>query len=71
MYTPTASRQPIRQHATTPAEAAPNDADAPRAPSDRLTLTAVGGAALWVLTWLAVQLHAHLGWAVYLLPGSK
>ncbi len=41
------------------------------APSDGHMLGSLSAAALWVLAWLAVQLHAALGWALPLLPGSR
>ena len=40
-------------------------------PSDSLVRGGLGGAALWVLTWLVVQLHGALGWAPPLLPGGR
>ena len=57
---------------TAPAEqtAQPAD-DASRVATDRLILTAAGGGATWVLSWLAVQLHASLGWALPFIPGSR
>ena len=42
-----------------------------RAPRDRLMLRTLGGAALWVLAWLVVQLHGAAGWALPLLPGGR
>lgn len=41
------------------------------APSDRMIAVGAAGVALWVLTWLAVQLHTTFGWAVPLLPGVR
>jgi len=38
---------------------------------DRLALGGLGGAVLWVVAWLVVQLHTALGWALPLLPGFR
>ena len=32
--------------------------------SDRLLAVGVAGATLWMLSWLVVQLHGTLGWAL-------
>ena len=53
----------------TAAEAAPTDAAAPHTPADGLVVAVVGGAALWVLLWVAIQLHAEFGWTLPAIPG--
>ncbi len=49
----------------------PSLTERPDAPSDRLMLGGAAGAVAWVLTWLTVQLHSTLGWALPLLPGFR
>lgn len=41
------------------------------APRDGVMLAAAAGASLWVLTWLAIQLHPHFGWAASIITGSR
>ena len=45
--------------------------ETPDGPSGRLILAGAGGAGAWVLTWLTVQLHSALGWALPLVPDFR
>ena len=54
-----------------PAPSLTSDSEHPSAPSDRVIIAGAGGAAVWVLTWLTVQLHGGFSWLPPLLTGLR
>ena len=60
------TRARMPNHLAQPSASAP-DAECRTGPSDRLLLAAAGGAALWVLAWVTVQLPGVLGRSLPLL----
>ena len=54
-----------------PAPSLTSDSEQPSAPSDRVIVAGAGGATVWVLTWLTVQLHGGFGSLLPLLTGLR
>ena len=54
-----------------PAPPPASDGEHLTAPSDRVILAGAGVTALWVLTWLTVQLRGELGWVLSFLPATQ